>query len=235
MTAKPLSSSRSSARKPYFRAGGITILHGDCRDLLSNPDAVDVLVTDPPYGIKYESGARRVDLPNSIAGDEDTSLRDWVLEWWGDRPALVFGSWKMPRPPRTHTRLIWDTKGGIGMGDLSVPWKPSDQEIYVSGRGFHGRRTNNVLSVAPVQSTARNGRVHPHEKPVTLMRVLLAKCPHGSVLDPFMGSGSTLVAAAELERSAIGIETDERYCQIAAERVRAALAKTPLFREECAA
>ena len=67
-------------------------------------------------------------------------------------------------------------------------------EVYVLGRGFEGRRTTNVLTVAPVQSTARNGHLHPHEKPETLMRLLLAKCPAGVVLNPFMGSGSTLAA-----------------------------------------
>jgi DNA modification methylase len=222
----------------YFEQNGITIYNGDCREILADgmqggmPDAV--LVTDPPYGINYSSGARRETLPNAIEGDEDTSLRDYVLELWADRPALVFGSWKMPRPAGTHTRLIWDTKGANGMGDLRVPWKPSDQEIYVLGQGFHGPRTNNVLAVAPVQSTARNGRVHPHEKPVALMRLLLQKCPGGVVIDPFCGSGSTLVAAAQLGRQAIGIEVDSDYCAIAAKRVAEAFAQEALFAGEAA-
>lgn len=118
------------------------------------------------------------------------------------------------------------------MGDLSVPWKPSDQEIYVIGKGFVGPRTNNVLSIAPVQSTARNGRVHPHEKPVTLMRVLLAKCPPDAlVFDPFAGSGSTLVAAQELGRRAVGVEIDPGYCAIAADRLREAGARMSLFED----
>ena len=75
------------------------------------------------------------------------------------------------------------------------------------------------LRFAPVQSMARNGRVHPHEKPVELMRALLAKCPPGIILDPFMGSGTTLRAAADLGRKAIGIEIEERYCEIAAKRL----------------
>jgi DNA modification methylase len=228
-----------SKSSTFFEGHGVTIYHGDCREIL--PDGMQggmpgaVLVTDPPYGIDYQSGARRETLPNSIEGDKDTSLRDWVLELWGDGPALVFGSWKMPRPAATHTRLIWDTKGANGMGDLSVPWKPSDQEIYVLGKGFTGPRTNNVISVAPVQSTARNGRLHPHEKPVTLMRLLLAKCPPDAlVVDPFMGSGSTLVAAAELGRRAIGIEVNRDYCGMASVRVRQCAARLPLFDAEAA-
>jgi site-specific DNA-methyltransferase (adenine-specific) len=219
-----------SSRAPFFELGGIELWHGDCLDHVDLLDRAEVLVSDPPYGIAYNSGSRRATLAASIEGDHDTSLRDWVLGLWGQKPALVFGSWKKPRPDHTHTRLVWDTKGALGMGDLSVPWKPSDQEIYVIGKGFAGPRTTNVLTCAPVQATARNGRVHPHQKPVPLMRMLLEKCPPGVVIDPFAGSGSTLVACAQLGIPAIGIEVDRDYCQIAARRISAELAAPDLFR-----
>jgi DNA-binding CsgD family transcriptional regulator len=141
---------------PYYADESVQLWHGDCREITAWLEA-DVLVTDPPYGIAYNSGSRRDTLAASIAGDEDTSLRDWALEAWG-RSALVFGTWRIPRPVGTHTRLIWDTKGALGMGNLAVPWKPSDQEIYVIGYDFTGRRDSNVLRHAPVQSMARNGR-----------------------------------------------------------------------------
>lgn len=208
--------------KPYYNHGGITIYCGDCREFIT--DAMQsgmgpaFLVTDPPYGINYNSGWEG-SIPRSIQGDKDPSLRDWVVAAWNGGPALVFGSWKIPRPAATHTRLIWDTKGALGMGDLSVPWKPSDQEIYVLGTGFVGRRDSNVLRYAPVQSMARNGRLHPHEKPVSLMRALIEKCPpEALIFDPFMGSGSTLLAAKQCGRRAIGIEIDERYCELAVRR-----------------
>jgi DNA modification methylase len=203
--------------KPYYDDGQTAIYHADCRQLL---DALggDVLLTDPPYGIGYESGQMGT-LPRSIEGDKDTSLRDEVLEWWGDRPALVFGTWRAPRPSRTRARLIWDSKGALGMGALDIPWKPADQEIYVLGKGFVGHRGNNVLSVAPVQGLARNGRTHPHEKPVTLLELLLRKCPPGIVVDPFMGTGSTLIAAKNLGRRAVGVEINEEYCRVAVNRL----------------
>ena len=205
--------------EPYYSDDLVTLHLGDCREVTAWLEA-DVLVTDPPYGIDYRSGSRRQTLARSIAGDKDTGARDGALMAWGDRPALIFGTWRIPRPEGTHTRLIWDTKGALGMGNLSVPWKPSDQEIYVLGYGFEGRRTSNVLCHAPVQSLGYNGRSHPHEKPVWLMHDLIDKCPASwRIADPFAGSGSTLVAAKQLGRKAIGVELEERYCEIAAARL----------------
>lgn len=206
---------------PYYDEDGITIYNADCLDVLPHldPDDFAALVTDPPYGIAYKSNQRRDTLADSIVGDEDTSLRDAVLGWWGDRPAIVFGSWRVQRPVDTRALLVWDTKGALGMGALDLPWKPAHQEVYVLGRGFEGRRGTDVLTYPPVQSMARNGRQHPHQKPVPLMVDLLGKCPPGTVIDPFMGSGSTLRAAKDLGRPAVGIEVDERYCEIAVQRL----------------
>lgn len=208
------------APTPYYNADGVTIYHANCEEVWPFLSA-DVIVSDPPYGISYRSNqqAERRVLARSIAGDQDTSLRDAVLERWGDRPALIFGTWKKPAPVGTRQVLVWDTKGALGMGALDLPWKPAHQQIYVIGRGFHGRRGTDVLRFAPVQSMSRNGRVHPHQKPVELMRALIQKCPPGVVLDPFMGSGSTLRAAKDLGRKAIGVEVDEHYCEIAVERL----------------
>jgi site-specific DNA-methyltransferase (adenine-specific) len=202
---------------PYYDEDGITIYLGSCRSF-EWPEA-SVLVTDPPYGINYRTNQARHVLPRSIVGDSDTGLRDWVLDLWYPRPALVFGTWKRPIPEDTRQVLIWDTKGALGMGALDLPWKPAHQQIYVIGEGFQGRRDSDVLRFAPVQSMAYNGRVHPHQKPVELMRELISKCPPGSVIDPFMGSGSTLRAAKDLGRKAIGIEIEERYCEIAVQRL----------------
>lgn len=205
--------------EPYFDDGTVTLYLGDCLELAEVWTDADVLVTDPPYGVDYQSGSRREKLASSILNDKDTTVRDSVLALWGDKPALVFGSWKIKRPEGTHTRLIWDTKGALGMGDLTIPWKPSDQEIYVLGRdGWTGSRDSNVLRFAPVQSMARNGRVHPHEKPLALLEALICKST-GVVADPTAGSGSALVAAQRLGRRAVGVELEEKYCEIAARRL----------------
>lgn len=211
---------------PYYQDDYVTLFHGDSRTITDWLQA-DALVCDPPYGIAYNSGSQRVTLAASIEGDESTAVRDNLLHMWGDRPALIFGTWRIPRPAGTHTRLVWDTKGALGMGDLSVPWKPSDQEIYVLGKGFSGPRTTNVLRCAPVQSLGYNGRVHPHQKPIELMGELIRKCPPGVIADPCAGSGSTLIAAAQEGRQAIGVEVAEAYCELIAKRLQNADA--PLF------
>jgi hypothetical protein len=195
---------------PYYEQDGITIYHGDCRDVLPLP--CDVLVTDPPYGIAFACGWMNEFRGVVIANDESTAARDAVLALCGDKPAIVFGSWKQPRPPEVKAVLTWD-KGTVGMGDLSVPWFPCTEEIYVIGDGWTGTRTSAVM-----RYVGRN-TWHPTEKPESLMLALVSKCPPGVVLDPFMGSGSTIVAAKRLGRKAIGIEIEERYCEIAAKRL----------------
>jgi DNA modification methylase len=211
--------------QPYYDDGTCTIYHGDCREVLPTLTA-DVLVTDPPYGIAHATGGGR-DSPQApwidrggraIRGDDSTQLRDDVLAWWGDRPAAVFGTWKAPRPERPRAVLIWDKAGVGGMGYLPFPWQPSHEEIYILGKGWHGKREPSVLRSYLTPYPAR-GRCHPHEKPVDLLRRLLIKAPGGVVLDPFMGVGPTLRAAKDLGRRAIGIEIEERYCEIAARRL----------------
>ena len=206
--------------EPAYDQDGIKIYHGDCFITDAWLDA-DFLITDPPYGIGYNSGSRRDTLAASIQGDDDTRRRDRALHKWGDRPALIFGTWRVARPVGTQARLIWDTKGALGMGDLRIPWKPSDQEIYVlGGRHFTGPRTSNVLMCAPVQSTARNGRVHPHEKPVALFHMLLEKVPEDAVVaDPFMGSGPLARACYDLGRRYIGVELERQYVDAAIDRL----------------
>jgi len=206
---------------PYYQDDNVTLYHGDCRELTAWLDA-DVLVSDPPYGMGYESNwnrdKRNAKVGRPVAGDSDTAIRDAALSLWGARAALVFGRWNCQRPSGTRTRLVWD-KRVIGMGDLSIPWGPAEEEIYVLGTGFVGTREPNVISVQMLMSGDRNRPDHPTPKPVPLMERLIDKCPPGVIADPFAGSGSTLVAARNLGRKAIGVELEERYCELTARRL----------------
>lgn len=213
--------------KPYYEDEFVTLYNAKCEEIPNLWSGADVLVSDVPYGIDYRSNSQRDTLARSIAGDKDTSMRDYAILTYQrnsvagvDAPALIFGTWRIPRPLGTRQLLVWDTKGALGMGAMDLPWKPSHQEIYVLGKGFSGHRSSDVITCAPVQSMGRNGRVHPHQKPVPLMEALIEKCPAGVISDPFAGSGSTLIAARNLGRKAIGVELEEKYCEEIAKRMQ---------------
>ena len=210
---------RVSSRSPYYDADGITLYLGDCREVTDWLEA-DVLVTDPPYGVAYRSGWDNRFRDVTIANDETLDARDTVLALWGDKPAAVFGSWKMPHPAATRTVLTWD-KGTVGMGALDLPWFPCTEEVYILGAGWVGSRTSAVMRHVGCNQH------HPTEKPLPLLHSLLGKCPPGVIADPFAGSGSTLLAARNAGRRAIGVEIEERYCEVIATR----LAQGDLFGE----
>lgn len=209
--------------KPYYADESVTLYCGDCREITEWLSA-HVLVTDPPYGIAYESNSNRdkrnAKIGRAVTQDDSTVSRDDVLALWGDKPAIAFGRWDAPRPALVRARLVWDKGNSIGMGDLSMPWGRSDEEIYVLGRGFEGKRSGSVIRVQMLMSGDAERPDHPTPKPIGLMERLIEKCPPGIIADPFAGSGSTLIAARNLGRKAIGVEIEERYCEIAARRLQ---------------
>ena len=215
----------------YYEDDHVRLYHGDCLTETAWLEA-DVLVTDPPYGVRHKKkiGAYRkrghkqdqVRVRNVITADDSTAVRDEALALWGSRPALVFGSWRAPRPAGTNNRLIWH-KAGSTPGPANASFLSNDEEIYVLGefpRTSPPERT--VLTTHEMRHGSSGASAvigHPTPKPLPLMERLLRRCPPGTVADPFAGSGSTLVAAKRLGRKAIGVELDERYCEIAARRL----------------
>jgi DNA modification methylase len=233
--------------------GDCRLLLGDCLEilpLLGKVDAVDCsdarmvgwqegicLITDPPYGIAHSSNYGASWQGKQIASDQDTSARDAALEGFDN--VAAFGTWKTPPIVGTKGTLVWDKGPAFGMGDLKFPWKPSFELIYVRGRLWSGTRDQAVLR-GHVQVSWENHpsisdddrRKHPHQKPVSLMEELLRKLPDEvTILDSFMGSGTTGVACVRLGRKFIGIEIDEGYFNIACERVRKAYAQPDFFVE----
>ena len=205
--------------------GDCTLYLGDCLEILPTLPKVDAVVSDVPYGVAFRCGWENKFKDVSIANDATTEARNAVVSWLGGRSAILFGSWKIDKPEGTKATLIWD-KGTVGMGDLALPWFPATEEIYVLGGGFVGTRTTPVL-----RHYVRN-EFHPTEKPVSLMIDLLGKCdPDWTILDPFMGSGTTGVACVNLGRKFIGIEIEPRYFDIACRRIEEAYRQPRLFAE----
>lgn len=210
----------------YYQDEHVTLYHGDC--LTENREWLDadVLVTDPPYGMDYTGFGGRKGEPRRISGrltvenDSSTESRDIALELWGaDRPGLVFGKWNQHRPIRTRQRLIWDKRPCGYLGALDIPWASVDEEIYLLGKGFSGGRIPNIISAGTLMSSSADRPDHPTPKPVGLMELLIERCPTGVIADPFTGSGATLIAARNLGRKAVGVEMDERYCEMTAKRL----------------
>lgn len=227
---------------PYYDDGTCRIFHGDCRDVLPRlPRAsADLLVTDPPYGVQWQSGFRQTRL-GLIAGDDGTLdvadlLRLALSVLRPNRHLYVFGRADLSRLPLGPTaELIWD-KELIGPGNLSLPWAPAHEliqfAVYVpipSGRANGAGALTARLRRGSVIRCKRLNAVgvddahvkHPTEKPVELLRQLIESSSilGETVLDPFMGSGSTLEAAKLEGRKAIGVELEERHCETAAKRL----------------
>lgn len=214
--------------KPYYEDDLVALYHGDCCEV-TEWLAADVLVTDPPYGVEWGSAPMTSytggqGFADRIAGDESPDMRDAVLSLWGNRPAIVFGSWRVSRPVDVRHRLLWH-KRGRKPGVTSAPWYSADEEIYVLGDGFGGKPEQSVYMTTEDRSKAPKQDGHPTPKPVGLMERLIGKCPAGTIADPFAGSGATLDAAKRLGRRSIGVELEEAYCEVIARR----LAQDTLF------
>ena len=213
----------TSGPKPYYSDSFVSIYLGDAREWM--PEA-DVLVTDPPYGRGWKQGAllgRSGSLAHAgIAGDEGTGVRDAVLEMWGDRPAVVFGDLMLPPPVGTRQVLVYHKPPNAGLRGAMGGWRRDVEAIYLLGEWTSGLGGMSSIIATRTRSQGNpyspQGKYnHPHAKPIDVM-IALIEHTVGVVLDPFVGSGSTLVAAKSLGRRAIGIEIEERYAAMAAQR-----------------
>jgi hypothetical protein len=215
---------------PYYADDLVTLYLGDCREVTGWLEA-DVLVTDPPYGRAWKQGAgghtrnpRGAYSHPGISGDKDTAVRDAALALWGDRLGIVFGDPLVDRPAAAKQALGYRKSAGGGTKGTFAGFLRDLELIYLTGpwpAGLNGRTS--ILesgarnAAGPVGVTARYG--HPHAKPVDVMETLIAACPDGVIADPFAGAGSTLVAARNLGRRAVGVEIDEAYAEKTARRL----------------
>lgn len=212
--------------QPYYEDNGITIYCGDCRDVLPTLAPVDLVLTDPPYGIALNTDNSR--FSGGTKGHRDKNNEQWIGRHNGapvvndstpfdpsfllsyGKHQVIWGWNNYPDKLPRGACLVWlkryDEAFGSFLSDAELAWMSK-------GHGVYCRRdlSNNAIA---------NERVHPTQKPVSLMTWCLGFFPGAqTILDPFMGSGTTLDACKRLGRRAIGIELEERYCEIAARRL----------------
>lgn len=220
--------------KPYYEEDGITIYCADCREVLPTLPKVDLVLTDPPYGINFvarQGGTirkgkfQRRKIWDDIHGDEDDSIGSEVLSiCLGICSNLVAwgGNFFAHSLPPSRGWLYWDkqTTGTYSAGEIA--WTSLDIPLQCFRHMWNGAFKESERGIE---------RDHPTQKPIALMEWCLSYFPNAqTILDPFMGSGTTLVAAKKLDRKAIGIEINQKYCDIAIKRLKNT---TPsLFREE---
>jgi DNA modification methylase len=213
---------------PYYEQDGITIYHGDCREILPTLEHVDLVLTDPPYGMGVHTDNRtqqrskwgQANDYDPVAGDDEPYDPAPLMRF----PRLIiFGANNFAsRLPESTGWIVWDKLDGltskreVGFNDNS------DIEIAWTNISTRSRLFRHRWMGAMKGSERGQKRLHPTQKPIVLMERIIqwATDPGDLVLDPYMGSGSTLVAAASIGRRAIGIEISEAYCEIAARRLQ---------------
>ncbi len=215
--------------------GGCVLIHGDCRGVLPALEA-DAVVSDLPYGIALRNGdvdGHRSDRWDSIMGDDTQETGLAVLEWARAKPErtiVVFASPELPWPGRWRNRIVWNKGGAVGGGgDIATCLKRSWELVQVwNPRPINGPRAESVWHhpIVPADTA-----LHIAAKPLILMRRLLQvfTLATDTIIDPCMGSGSTLVAAVQLGRRAIGIESDRGHFETACRRLEEASGKGGLF------
>lgn len=200
--------------KPYYQDEWATIYHGDCREILPRLDPVDLVATDPPYGVGFKYEASHND-----------SREDYV-EWaqscfqlYRERSRITMlttGMRNLWLYPRADWVLCWAKPGSTRRSDLGGfnEWEP----VLVYGKP---KIWNDFKYLPDCANHLKGKSEHPCPKPLALYKWLIQQAGEvRAVLDPFMGSGTTLRAAKDLAIKSIGIEIEEKYCEIAVNRLR---------------
>ena len=200
---------------PYYDEGGITIYHADCRDILPHLPKVDLVLTDPPYGIGKDGqkpsdgdhGGRKAYEFLGWDGERPSEYMMGLILVAGDKHIIWGGNYFADYLPAQMKWLVWDKGQRINQSDGELAWTSLGGALRIN--------TFNRVELL------RDGAEHPTQKPLRLIKWCLNQAPDAhTILDPFMGSGTTLVAAKDLGRRAIGIEIEEKYVEIAIRRLQ---------------
>lgn len=224
----------------YYSDKHCTIYHGRAEEILPSlpQSSIDLLLADPPYGISYNTRQRKThpNLPAALAGDRDLNAMRSVLPLCervlrDDRHAYLFAA-----PARLSEAidavasiwpvkglLVWDKGNAGSRGDCLAGYSLNWEAIIYASKGRRPLNGPRPRAIFRHDWQAWRDPVHPTVKPAALMSWLVGKAtqPGETVLDVFMGSGPVLTAAKAMRRKAIGIEIEERYCEVAARRIAA--------------
>lgn len=207
----------------YYQDESVTLYHGDCLTETAWLEA------DVPYGRAWRQGqigdhAKNHASGSGIANDKSTDIRDAALDEWGDKPAVIFGDLMLPPPSRNKLTCVYHkTDGAAGIRGAMGGVRRDVEAIYLTGKWPTGIGGRSSVFASARQITGSAGLVarsggHPHAKDSRVMQSLVGLMA-GVIADPFAGSGATLVAARNLGRKAIGVELEERYCEVIAKRL----------------
>jgi site-specific DNA-methyltransferase (adenine-specific) len=208
---------------PYYQDDAVVIYHGDCRDILPliEPETIDLVLTDPPYGVAERTDRLSRGRSNAyhsldfapVAGDDQPFDPALVLRY---KRVMLFGANHFAdRLPPSAAWVVWDKRDG------TTPDDNADCELIWSNIPGPARLYSHLWRGMIKASERNQVRVHPTQKPVALMRWIIERWskPGDLILDPYMGSGPIARACADTGRRYIGIELEERYCEIAAKRM----------------
>jgi len=228
--SSPAQVQRLVGLRPYYEEAGITIYHADCAQVLPFLEPVDLLLTDPPYGIGESQGKNKSRSKLAKAkdyGNDDwdaSTPPSWALEMAISKAghAIVWGGNYFHIKP-SSCWLVWDKDNGESdFADCELAWTNLPCAVRRIKWRWAGMLQENM-------GAAKEIREHPTQKPLAVMSWAINRVPDAAtILDPFMGSGTTLVAAKNLGKRAIGIERELKYCEIAVRR----LAQQTLFQVE---
>jgi site-specific DNA-methyltransferase (adenine-specific) len=216
-------------KEPYYQDEAVTIYHGDCREILPTLGQVDLVLTDPPFLPVFGTTQDRNDIGNFLIAETwmEVLAKDWYNTLAPSGYVVLMCDWRTyPCFWRAIMRGQWEQRNLVIWAHMAVrKWgvfRFCHQLAFVAQkppRREFAAPPGRQLDVWNGHNVPTEEREHPTEKPIEYLRYLIEAVPGELILDPFMGSGTTLRAAKDLGRKAIGIEIEERYCEIAAKRM----------------
>lgn len=209
----------------HVNIGGFDLYCGDCMEVMPTLGKVDAVVTDPPYGMNFQSG-RREEKHRKIDNDMGVEHLLWSCNLEASHSKYIFCRWdNIYDVPKPKSCITW-IKNNHGMGDLEHEHaRQTEIALFYPGSNhfFPDKRPSDI-----VKSVKTGNIYHPTEKPIDLMQKVI-QWTNGIIIDPFMGSGTTGVACAKMGRKFIGIELDRKYFDIACKRIEDAQRQGDLF------